>query len=100
MKVNVNLDLDDQSRLMLADLIDGKETKRLATRSEIRTLCANLIDALVDIQSGQDLTPTEAHNGSLSGGERDLVQKLKAEGRPVNYIRGQLQVYRSVRSKK
>ena len=99
MKVNVNLDLADFDRRMLADLIDGKETKRLATRSEIRTLAANLIDALVDIQSGSDQTPAEKVGNMLSDAERDLVQKLKAEGRPVNYIRGQLQVYRSVRSK-
>jgi hypothetical protein len=50
MKTNVSVDLDDAARSRLADLLDGKATKRLATRAEIGALCRAGLDALLGDQ--------------------------------------------------
>ncbi len=38
MKTNIPLELTDEQRNTLAQLLDGKETKRLATRKEVVTM--------------------------------------------------------------
>lgn len=38
MKTNVSINLSDEQRSRLADLLDGKQTKRLATRKEVAAL--------------------------------------------------------------
>lgn len=46
MKTNVPIELDDSQLSRLADLIDGKPTKRAATRKEIVSLCQQHIAGL------------------------------------------------------
>jgi hypothetical protein len=47
MKTNVPIQLLDAQRNQLANLIDGKATKRLASRAEIVALCQQHIGGLV-----------------------------------------------------
>lgn len=46
MKVNVPIKIDDEARNNLAQVIDGKPTKRLATRKEVNEVCQGLVAAL------------------------------------------------------
>ncbi len=48
MKVNLGLEIDDAERDALADYIDGKETKRLATRKDIVALVEALFYGVLD----------------------------------------------------
>jgi len=43
MKTIVHVDLDDVERRYLASLIDGRETKRLATRKDVTTLVDQIV---------------------------------------------------------
>lgn len=44
MKTNVSIELTDEQRDMLANVIDGKASKRLATRADVNALVQGLID--------------------------------------------------------
>ena len=46
MKTNVAIELTEEQRDRLANEIDGKVTKRLATRADINAVCAGMIDQL------------------------------------------------------
>lgn len=48
MKVNVNVEIGDAQRNVLATLIVGKPIKRLATRDEVRDYVAGCIASLVE----------------------------------------------------
>lgn len=52
MKTNVPIDLDDDQRSHIADLIDGKHSKRLATRREIGLLLRDCIDCALQLSPG------------------------------------------------
>ena len=47
MKTNVSISLDDTERRLLADFIDNKKTKRLATRAEIITIARRGIERIL-----------------------------------------------------
>ena len=47
MKTNVSIELSDEQRDVLADILDGKVTKRLATRKEVVELCEQHIERLL-----------------------------------------------------
>lgn len=47
MKVNVNVEITDAQRNALAQAIDGKKNKRLATRDEVRDYVAGCIESLI-----------------------------------------------------
>lgn len=47
MKTNVPIEITDDERCLLANMIDGKEKKRLATRKEVVELCQRHIAALI-----------------------------------------------------
>lgn len=48
MKVNINAEISDAQRNVLARLIDSKQVKRLATRDEVREYVAGCIASLVE----------------------------------------------------
>lgn len=52
MKTNVPIELDDDQRSHLADLIDGKHSKRLATRREIGLIVRDCIDCALQLTPG------------------------------------------------
>ena len=56
MKTNVPIDLSDDQRSHLADLFDGKHSKRLATRREISLLMRDCIDCALQLTPG-DVPP-------------------------------------------
>lgn len=59
MIVNVKLSLTDEERNRLAKLIDGKVSKRLATRKDVNEFVCGLIDYAVS-PSAQPLQPDNA----------------------------------------
>ncbi len=48
MRTNIHIETTDEERSLLANLIDGKEKKRLASRAEIVELCQLHIAALIN----------------------------------------------------
>ena len=50
MKTNVSIELDDQQLRLLADIIDGKQTQRTATRAEIVAIARQHIGGLIGSQ--------------------------------------------------
>lgn len=59
MKTNVAIELSDDDRSLLANMIDGKVTKRLATRADIVRLCQLSIAGLTE-QSNASVFQTQA----------------------------------------
>ena len=100
MKTNVSIELNDEQRNRLAILIDGKESKRMATRKEVVELCQRHIGGLaeasepakVQIERNQD-----AHAAfiSLKPDPEDVA--LMAQPNNPSYVRGWNQVKRSKR---
>jgi len=74
MKVNVKLDIDDRERDVLANFIDGKITKRLATRKDV----VNFVGGCVD--------------SAIMSRDDDETARLKELGFDAAYIRGWMQV--------
>jgi hypothetical protein len=60
MKVNANVEINDEQRNVLARLIDGKTVKRLATRDEVREYINGCIASLVEETRIADVPETEA----------------------------------------
>lgn len=61
MKTNAPIELTDDQRSHLANLIDGKQTKRKATRGEICALVAACIDKAMDCSVGADRRAEPEH---------------------------------------
>ena len=81
MKVNVNLSIDDSERDQLANIIDGRETTRLATRKDVNRFMLGCLDAAL-VGRDEDVT------------EEDEVAGLRKLGFDDSYIRGWLHVGR------
>lgn len=47
MKVNVGLEITDEQRTLLANLVDGKSSKRMITRAEVVAICETAIDKML-----------------------------------------------------
>ena len=60
MKTNVSIELSDSERSYIANKIDNKTTKRLATRSEISALVKYLVAA---VTNGEGAKPRETGTG-------------------------------------
>ncbi len=56
MKTNVSIELSTEQLSRLADLIDGKTTKRTATRKDINDVVHKVIYKLVSAPESRDLT--------------------------------------------
>lgn len=100
MKVNIQIDISDNDRRLLKQLIIGKETKALITRREVRELIETFVESILqrawDTDPGELQSPPPANHNDEA--ERCLILRLRADGHNDNYIRGALQVFRAVRS--
>jgi hypothetical protein len=65
MKTNVPIELTDDQRSHIANLIDRKQTKRKATRSEISTLAASFFIRLLDGNVGDSNQVSKATDGVI-----------------------------------
>lgn len=92
MKVNVSLELDDAARDLIANYFDGRVTKRMATRRDIRAFVEGCVDMAIQNAMGGGLQVHQAC--ALSVKEADEVQRLRALGKDDSYIRGWIQVMR------
>ena len=106
MKVALSIEVTDQQRNSLAQRIDGRACKRLATRDEVREYVEECLNVLVPIHSAPsdtvESTPLPVSTPSQVSGGADLVdryptealrkwaRKLRSEGKPDNWIRGYL----------
>lgn len=102
MRANVAIEITDEDRDVLANLIDGKITKRMATRKDIVALCEQHIGALINQARGSDIVKTLEPKKTLGGTANDLLrvdledQALLA-GKPESYIIGWNRVKRGVK---
>jgi len=46
MRVNLGIEITDEQRRTLADVLDGKSTARLASRDDVRDVLLGVLDAL------------------------------------------------------
>ncbi len=100
MKTKVSIELDENDRDVLANLIDQNDTKRLASRNDIVSLCEQHIGGLVSMgqawtfEEEQDEADDERYASDLydiDDGDRPMM------GSPddPSYVRGWNQVKRS-----
>ena len=84
MKTNVSINLNDTERRLLADFIDNKKTKRLATRAEIVALARASIERVLiaeTIRNGDDLMPDPSPfaNNPMALHEGNYPPSVKSE---------------------
>lgn len=85
MNVNVQISIDDKARSHLADLIDGKTSKRLVTRAEVNALCRMFLEHLLTENLGNKI---DTHVPSVADdADADILA-----GKHPNYVRGWNQV--------
>lgn len=90
MNVNVKLTITDEERDILADYLDGKASKRLATRKDVNSFVQGCIAAATD---GAATPEAEAATASdLPEWAYREADRLAAEGHDPSYIRGWLKV--------
>ena len=71
MNVNVKLSITDIDRDLLANYIDGKKSKRLATRADINKLVTELLDSVVHSTYGRQ--EDAEYRGADYGDDDDQV---------------------------
>ena len=96
MKVNVKLSLSDEERNIMAVNISGKDSKRMVTRAEVNEFVQGCMDCITDAIIGQPVTEMKPAKNPLSSDEQAEVERLRAMGKSDSYIRGWLQVGRSI----
>lgn len=74
MMTNVPIELDNDALNHLAILIDGKQTKRTATRAEIKALGAKMFAAI------RDLDPCQVRNGGVESVANAVVTDIDRGG--------------------
>ena len=84
MKTNVSINLNDTERRLLADFIDCRSTKRLATRAEIVALARASIERVLiaeTIRNGDDLMPDPSPfaNNPMALHEGNYPPSVKSE---------------------
>lgn len=91
MKVNLSVEIDDAQRNRLAQLIDGKTNKRLATRDEVRAFVEQLIESLAT-DSAPLAVQTQVENrpspdlGGLAAVANARVAEMREQGVTEEYI--------------
>lgn len=73
MNVNCKISLTDEERNRLAKVIDGKVSKRLATRADVNAFVKGIVDYAVS-QAG---TPAEPDNPSYMRGWNEVGNRLR-----------------------
>lgn len=104
MKVNVNIEIDDARRNALAQLLDGKPVKRMATRDEVRDLVVALIESLAAAQVYPPAPVPEARTNhpahdALPAAASARIEELRAEGKGEDYIQSWLRGFLGKRNK-
>lgn len=93
MKVNIAIEIKDEDREVLANLLDGKVTKRKATRKDIVALCQQHVAGLINQSKQSEIIRTVAPKQTLKGTGSDLL-RIDSEdqailaGKPESYITG------------
>ena len=96
MKTNVSIELTDEQRNALAVAIDGKQSKRLATRAELGALCRLFVEAVIEHEAEQApcqpgrlfSEPVEASEPRGSLHIADAEDRASLAGKPVGYVVG------------
>ncbi len=91
MITTIQIELSDHARDHLADMIDQRASKRLATRKEIRAICHQHIAGLISQQA--DALGIQRSPAPLRVIDPEDATMLR--GKPASYIRGWNQEKRS-----
>jgi hypothetical protein len=102
MKTNVSIELDKAQRDYLATLIDGKVTKRLASRSDITKLVNQFIGGTIaqaEYSGGKADIPESQSNYNPSSDlySIDPEDRKFLDGKDPSYVRGWNQVKRDAK---
>ena len=108
MKTNLGIELTDDERDALANLIDGKDTTRLATRNEIKAIAQNHLGGMARLAEAQTFEDVEdedtegaasaAYGDGAPKGElyvvdhTDPLTRTMAKPDDPSYVRGWNQV--------
>ena len=106
MKTNVAIEINDTDRSLLADLMDGKVTKRMATRADIVKLCEQHIGGLIEQSNASVIVPvpfeaTHTRTHSHNPISQDPLTRIDVEdavilsGKPESYVVGWNRVKRN-----
>ena len=105
MRTNIKLDLNDEDRRLLANVIDGKDTARLATRKDLQELVRGFVYGLASwsLTFNKESEPTPkldtghaTHGRRYTDPEMQVVRRLEAQGRDSGYIRGWINACRGI----
>lgn len=104
MKTNVPITLTDEERDRLANLLDGKVSKRLATRAEVCEAAEAFLRALVEPEPEAptpEVAPTPRVE-SFGGNPTEIPAKWRdrLRGKSDGYVRGFLSADRQLRARK
>ena len=96
MKTNVSIELTDEQRNALAVAIDGKASKRLATRAELGALCRLFIEAVIEHEGEQAPHQpgrlfVEDQEAGAPGGALHIADdedRARLADKPVGYVVG------------
>jgi hypothetical protein len=99
-KTNISVDLNPKQLGYLATLIDGKVTKRQATRKDVTNLVEQFIGATVaqaEYSAGKAGIPEDqaSYNPQSDLYQVDQADRKFLDGKDPSYIRGWNQVKRS-----
>lgn len=96
MKVHVKLDITDEQRNIMHNLITGKDTKQMVSRAMVVDFVQGAIDAVTEIVDDGEAPAPIQHTPK----EVQLIEHLRKKGHNDSYIRGQLQVVRRLAGRK
>jgi hypothetical protein len=102
MKTNVPINLTDEERDRLANVLDGKVSKRLATRAEVCEAAEAFLRALVEPEAPTPEAPVTPPVQSFKGNPTEIPAKWRdrLQGKSDGYIRGFLAADRQLRAGK
>jgi len=98
MKANMSIEIDDADRNLLANFLDGKQSKRLATRKEVTGICTALFEQHMaavkeqtedSVQSKADSSPVQSKAEQASRlSQIDPEDRRILKDKPLAYVRG------------
>lgn len=113
MKVNLGVELDDAQRRALASIIKGKPTMKMASRDDVREFLGGIVGALAkdwpaDLPAecaklDVEMVAPAVLNGArapYSAAEQAEAERLLAEGRHPDYVRGWIATGRAIRAQR
>lgn len=115
MKVNLGVELDDTQRRALASIIKGKPTMKMASRDDVRGFLEGIVAGVRELSEGEaqvfaatdSPAAVEAGVAAVAGArapysaaEQAEAEKLIAEGKHPDYVRGWIATGRAIRSQR